>query len=134
MVFNNISVISWRSVLLVEETRVPWENHWPAASHWQTLLHNVVKSVPCLSEIQTHSVSGDRHWLHTITATDKFSLSSRVTYLGIPAWYHDACLKVSSCIWLLSNPIKASSLKYTKRLYINKVFPSSTSHILIRFN
>jgi hypothetical protein len=25
--FNNISVISWRSVLLVEETRVPSENH-----------------------------------------------------------------------------------------------------------
>ena len=24
---NNISVISWRSVLLVEETRVPGENH-----------------------------------------------------------------------------------------------------------
>ena len=42
--FNNISVISWRSVLLVEETRVPRENHWPVASHWQTLLHNVVSS------------------------------------------------------------------------------------------
>jgi hypothetical protein len=28
--FNNISVISWRSVLLVEETG---ENHRPAASH-----------------------------------------------------------------------------------------------------
>ena len=25
--FKNISVISWRSVLLVEETRVPRENH-----------------------------------------------------------------------------------------------------------
>jgi hypothetical protein len=25
--FNNISVISWRSVLLVEETRGPGENH-----------------------------------------------------------------------------------------------------------
>jgi hypothetical protein len=25
--FNNISVISWWSVLLVEETRVPRENH-----------------------------------------------------------------------------------------------------------
>jgi hypothetical protein len=25
--FNNISVISWRSVLLVEETAVPGENH-----------------------------------------------------------------------------------------------------------
>jgi len=32
--FNNISVISWRSVLLVEETGVPRENHWPVASHW----------------------------------------------------------------------------------------------------
>jgi hypothetical protein len=26
--FNNISVISWQSVLLVEETAVPGENHW----------------------------------------------------------------------------------------------------------
>jgi len=42
--FNNISVISWRSVLLVEETGVPRENHWPVASHWQTLSHNVVSS------------------------------------------------------------------------------------------
>jgi hypothetical protein len=30
---NNISVISWRSVLLVEETRVPRENHKPVAGH-----------------------------------------------------------------------------------------------------
>jgi hypothetical protein len=31
--FNTISVISWRSVLLVEETRVPVENHRHGASH-----------------------------------------------------------------------------------------------------
>jgi len=31
--FNNISVISWRSVLLVEETRQPGENHRPVTSH-----------------------------------------------------------------------------------------------------
>jgi len=31
--FNNISAISWRSVLLVEETGIPEENHRPAASH-----------------------------------------------------------------------------------------------------
>ena len=31
---NNISVISWQSFLLVEETRVPGENHRPVASHW----------------------------------------------------------------------------------------------------
>ena len=34
--FNNISAISWRSVLLVEETGGPGEDHPPAASHWQT--------------------------------------------------------------------------------------------------
>jgi hypothetical protein len=31
--FNNISVISLRSVLLLEETGVPEENHQPVASH-----------------------------------------------------------------------------------------------------
>ena len=31
--FNNISVISWQSVLLMEETGVPGENHQPAVSH-----------------------------------------------------------------------------------------------------
>ena len=31
--FNNISVITWRLVLLVEETGVPGENHQPVASH-----------------------------------------------------------------------------------------------------
>jgi hypothetical protein len=40
--FNNILVISWRSVLLVVETRVPGENHQPVASHGQTLSHNVI--------------------------------------------------------------------------------------------
>ena len=29
-IFNNISVISWRSVLLLEETLVPGTNHGPA--------------------------------------------------------------------------------------------------------
>ena len=40
--FNNISVMLWQSVSFVEETGVPGENHRPALSHWQTLLHNVV--------------------------------------------------------------------------------------------
>jgi hypothetical protein len=31
--FNNFSVISWQSVLLVMETEVPTENPRPAASH-----------------------------------------------------------------------------------------------------
>ena len=54
---DNISVISWRSVLLVEETGVPEENHKPAVSHCQTLSHNAVSSTPGMSGIRTHIVS-----------------------------------------------------------------------------
>jgi hypothetical protein len=35
--FNNISVISWWSVLLVEETGVPGENHKHVASNWSSV-------------------------------------------------------------------------------------------------
>jgi len=47
MVFNaildDISVISWRSVLMVEETR---ENQRSGASQRQTFSHKVVSSTP----------------------------------------------------------------------------------------
>jgi hypothetical protein len=49
--FNTVSLILWRS-------GVPKENHRPAASHWQTLSHNIVSSTPRLSEIRTHNISG----------------------------------------------------------------------------
>jgi hypothetical protein len=39
--FNNISVISWLSVLWVEETGVPEENHRPVVSHLQILSQNI---------------------------------------------------------------------------------------------
>jgi len=45
--FNNISDISWQSVLLVEETRVPGENHRPAVIHCKTLSHKFVSSSLC---------------------------------------------------------------------------------------
>ena len=46
--FNNISVTSWQSVLLVEEAGVPGENNCPVTNHGQTFLsHNVVLSTPC---------------------------------------------------------------------------------------
>jgi len=63
-IVNNISVISWRSVSLVEETGIQGEKHRPVASHWQTLSHNSVSSTPRLSGIRTHNISGDSHWLH----------------------------------------------------------------------
>ena len=39
--FSNISVISWQSALLVDETGIPLGNHR------QTLSHNVVSSTHC---------------------------------------------------------------------------------------
>jgi hypothetical protein len=59
--FHNILVISWRSVLLVEETGIHREYHRPDASQWQTLSHNVVSSTPCLCGVRAHNFSGDRH-------------------------------------------------------------------------
>jgi hypothetical protein len=64
--FNNIPFTSWWSVLLMEETRVPRENPGPAASHWQTLSHNVESNIPFHewdSNTQLY-FNGDKHWLH----------------------------------------------------------------------
>ena len=58
--FNNISAVYWRSVLLVEETRIPRENHRPVASYWQALSHNAVSSTPRHEGIRTLNFSVDR--------------------------------------------------------------------------
>jgi len=63
--FNNISVISWWSILLMEETRGPGENHQLVASYWQ----NVVLGTPCLIRIQIDCIGGYKTNYHTITNT-----------------------------------------------------------------
>lgn len=40
-----------------------------------------------------------------------FPISNYLPYLGIPAWYQQACRNVSSSIWLRSKPIRDSNLK-----------------------
>ena len=59
--FNNISVILWRSVVLVEETGVPEKTTELSQVTDKLLLHNGVSSTPRPSGILTHNVSGDRH-------------------------------------------------------------------------
>ena len=50
--FNNISVVSRRSVILVEETAVPGEYHRPFANHWHTVSYNIISSTPRLSWLE----------------------------------------------------------------------------------
>jgi hypothetical protein len=57
--FNNISVMLWQSVLLVEETREPEKTSDLLQITDKTFSHNVVRLA--LIEIRTHNISGDRH-------------------------------------------------------------------------
>jgi hypothetical protein len=57
--FNNISVISWRSVLLAEETVEPEENYLPQTDKlYHIMLYRVHFAT---SETRTHNC---KHWVH----------------------------------------------------------------------
>jgi len=68
--FNNISAISWQSVLLVEKTGVPWENHWPVANDWQKLYHIMLyRELTTSVVIGTDCIGSCQFNYHMITAT-----------------------------------------------------------------
>ena len=84
--FNNISVISWRSVLLVEESGVPGENHWLVASHWQIyliMLYGVHLSwtgfeLTTLVAIGTDCIGSCKSNYHTITTTTMMAPTDQI--------------------------------------------------------
>ena len=60
-ILNNISAISWRSVLVVEETEYPEKTTNLLQVPDKLYRNNAVSSTPLLSRIQTHNGSDDRH-------------------------------------------------------------------------
>ena len=135
---NNISVvISWQSVLLVEETGVSGENHRPVASHWQTLSHNFVSSTLSMSGICTHNVTDYvgicefNYQLITTTTTphngDWNNLYMRSVYFCISLY-----ISIQLWIWISNVAIKSYNIYFSSRkqyvfhLYhqIKNVFPS----------
>ena len=112
-IFNTISVISWWSVLLVEETEVPAENHWPATSHWQTLSHNVVSSAPRLSGVGTLVVIGTdcigryNSNYHTITITWSLLWGCK------KVWLQDKILSWSNSLTSLTSNTASSKTTFS---------------------
>jgi hypothetical protein len=106
--FNDISVISCQSVLLLEETGVPGENHRPVTSRWQTLSHNVwFRQV----------------WPYCITSTWKFKselvsdccyLILRTSYISM-GWWYDVCFVLEQLKYLDINSANSQEQQCTCR-------------------
>ena len=94
--FNNISAISWRPVLVVEEAGVPGENHRPWASNWLTLLLAAVSrrhlflSSPCQRQCELLPSLGVRRPLafHILSFSSETPQPNELATVG------------NSCFWL----------------------------------
>jgi hypothetical protein len=107
--FNNISVISWQSVLLVEETGVAGENHWHVASHWQTLsLYTPRKIIVTYAHFQHCAQVLFCHNIHEMYASisDKIEQECILKVYHVFILYHIVVINIFKIsIWRLESLI-----------------------------
>jgi hypothetical protein len=96
MVFNAtvsiISIISWRSVLLVEKTGVLGEIYQTAAYHWQILSHSVVSYTSPWAGFELTTILNSQlslwWYLNNVgSRTPRHEFSERVRRYGKLYWY-----------------------------------------------
>jgi hypothetical protein len=111
--FNNISAITWQSVLLVEETGVPRETHDLQQVTDKLTNHIMMYWVHLtMSRIRTHNFGGCRHYLHigsyksnyhTIMTTSKDDLATNycIDFLHWKMWLQKAIqYNKSEQVWM----------------------------------
>ena len=115
--FNNISVTSWWShlLILVEEIGVPGENHRPVASHYRTLSNNMLWGAPRLGGIWniatlvvmcTDCIGSGKSSYHTITSwfllvfLHKQKLSVKMHYISLKEESNESLTKmIEQTLW-----------------------------------
>ena len=107
--FNNISAISWQSVLLVDE-RKSLTNFYHIMLYWVHL---------ATSGIRAHNFSGNRHWLH------------RYLYIQLPYDHdHDGPLTTDNIPFNIQMAISDITLHFTASSQISnfKMWPDVTRY------
>jgi hypothetical protein len=141
-IFNNISVILWRSVLLVKETRVHWENHRSVTDKLDHILlyrvqDGAVFEFPTLVMIGTDCIGSCKSSYYSLSSKTRtcvsFSYSlhcTRVVHTGVFA-KNIFLFSLQTYMYIYSSSIVDFILSLN---VLYSVIPiSSTKHFIILF-
>ena len=106
---NIISVISWQSVLLVEETGIPRNLPQVAEKLYHTMLYLVHLAI---SWIQTHNFSGDEENSHVSVFVVYILKLEQFVFIGIERFSQNDSLQLTINLLCICMKIFSSGLVY----------------------